>query len=64
MSQREVFVSEHEVKKSKIDFVQIAINKGVPLKEDGTSKDGYEVTTYRFGGRDGFFYRWKSAHKG
>lgn len=62
--QKEIFISDHEVTKSKLKPTQVAINKGVPLNENGTSKDGYEVGIYRFGERKGSFYRWKVTHTG
>ncbi len=58
---KEVFVSDYEVARSKLSPTEVAINMGVPLKEDGTSKDGFEVTIYRFGERKGNFCRWEVA---
>ena len=43
--------------------MEAAINKGVPLKSDGESRDGYTVRRLIFSEKKGVYFRWHDVIK-
>ena len=63
MSVNEVYISGFEIEKSNKELVEVAINKGVPLKPNGESRDGYTVRRLIFSEKKGVYFRWHDVIK-